>query len=244
MKNEKVLLVEDTVINQMVVNTCLSKQGIGVTIANHGKEALDLIQSKDFQLVLMDLHMPEMDGYESTLKIRSMDDYYFKTVPIILFSATSIIDAQEKEKAVAIGFTDFMNKPFTKSELSCITNTYVRNNKSDNRPLNINFDDYTDNDSEFKRELIELMINDLKELQQSFGIAVSENDYENCRNTCDKVVGTISMLNDKEFTDLIEAFKNQGLEENSIILFNKLSSDIIKSLTYENEMTQHATKNQ
>ncbi|HTJ51580.1 MAG TPA: response regulator [Cyclobacteriaceae bacterium] len=239
MKNEKVLLVEDTIINQMVVNTCLSKQGIGVTIANHGKEALDLIQSKDFHLVLMDLHMPEMDGYESTLKIRSMNDYYFKTVPIILFSATLIIDAEEKEKAVAFGFTDFMNKPFTKNELNCIINKYIRNGKSDNRRLSINFDDYTDNDSEFKQELIKLMINDIKELQQSFAIATEKNDFENFRHTCDKIVGTISMLSDKEFTNLIEALKNQDKKEDSIIHFNKLSCDIIKSLTYENNAISH-----
>jgi len=238
MKSTKILLVEDTIINQMVVSKCLSNRGIGVCIANHGKEALELIQSKEFQIVLMDLHMPEMDGFESTSKIRSMDDSYFKNVPIVLFSATSVLDAKEKADAKAIGITDFMNKPIVLNELDNIINTYVTNKKSDNRPLHINFEDYTDNDSEFKQELIGLMIKDIKELQQSFDMLTLEKDHEIFKNTCHKIVGTISMLNDKEFTNTIEALKIQGSGEDRTILFNRLSCDIIKSLTLESELIQ------
>ena len=123
MDSVKILLVEDNVINQKLANLCLSKWGMGVTIANHGKEALNLIQSRDFQLVLMDLQMPEMDGYESTARIRAMEDPYFKTVPILAFSASSMIDS--REKAMAFGMTDFVNKPLLVEELQDKINTYV-----------------------------------------------------------------------------------------------------------------------
>jgi len=236
MKNVKILLVEDTIINQIVVDKSLSKHGIGVTIANNGKEALELIQSKEFQLVLMDMNMPEMDGYESTQKIRSMNDPYFKTVPIVLFSASAMIDGGEKEKAIAIGITDFVSKPFGADELNSIIKTYIMNKKFDIRPLHINFELYVENDSEFKRELIELMINDLKELQLALNIATTNHNLEFYRNTCHKIVGTLSMLNDKEFSDVIEALKIQDSEEDKIMLFNKLSGDIINSLAHEGEM--------
>jgi len=236
MKNVKILLVEDTIINQIVVDKSLSKQGIGVTIANNGKEALELIQSKEFQLVLMDMNMPEMDGYESTQKIRAMNDPYFKTVPIILFSASAMMDAAEKEKAIAIGITSFVSKPFGADELSCIINTYIMNKSFNNRPLHVNFELYTDNDSEFKKELIELMINDLKELQLALNIATTSHNLEIYRSTCHKIVGTLSMLNDEEFSDIIEALKIQESGEDKIMLFNKVSGDIINSLTYEGEM--------
>jgi len=242
MANSKVLLVEDTIISQLVVKKYLYNRGIGVTIANNGKEALDLILSKDFKLVLMDLHMPEMDGYESTSKIRAMDDAYFKTVPIVLFSATYVLDAKEKANAKTIGITDFMSKPIVPHELDYIILTYMRK-KSANRPLYVNFEDYTDHDSEFKQELIKLMINDVQELQQSFDIAAGKNDYEIFKKTCQKIEGTINMLNDKEFTDTINALKIWYSEDDKLItFFNKLSHDIIESLMLEGKMSKPVVK--
>jgi CheY-like chemotaxis protein len=237
MKNPKILLVEDTIINQIVVDKSLSKQNIGVTIANNGKEALELIITKEFDLVLMDINMPEMDGYESTRKIRSMDDLYFKTVPIILFSASAMMDESEKEKAMAMGITDFVSKPFGADELNSIINTYIMNKKSENRPLNINFELYTENDSEFKKELIELMINDLKELQFSLNLATTSHNLEIYRSTCHKIVGTLTMLNDNEFSDVTEVLKTQDSGGDKIIIFNKLTADIINSLKHEGEMS-------
>ncbi|HEY8934229.1 MAG TPA: response regulator [Cyclobacteriaceae bacterium] len=238
MTNSKILLVEDTILSQMVVKKCLANRGIEVTIANNGKEALELIRNKDFQIVLMDLHMPEMDGYESTSKIRAMDDSYYKSVPIILFSATSVLDAKEKANARTLGITDFMSKPILFDELDCLIHTYIEK-KSDHRPLRVNFENFADNDYEFKQELIKLMINDIRELQQSFDIATIKNNYEIYRNMCQRMEGTINMLNDKEFTDTIDALKckPQSLEKNGIVtLFNKLSNAIIESLTRESKM--------
>jgi CheY-like chemotaxis protein len=111
MKSANVLLVEDNFINQKVVVAFLSKWGHQVTIANDGREALVLVTSKCFQMILMDLQMPEMDGYESTTRIRSMEDPYYKNIPIIAFSASSAITS--KEKAMEFGMTDFINKPLT-----------------------------------------------------------------------------------------------------------------------------------
>src|SRR5258705_10421129 len=104
-----ILLADDNVVNQFVAVKMLQRWGATVTVANHGQEALDLIGSKTFQLILMDLDMPVMDGYESTRRIRAMDGLYFKTIPIIAFSASEITDA--RAKAFHSGMTDFMTKP-------------------------------------------------------------------------------------------------------------------------------------
>jgi CheY-like chemotaxis protein len=123
MRKVNVLLVEDNLINQMVTTGLLRMMGMDVTVANHGGEALSKITDKSFGLVLMDLQMPEMDGFESTNKIRAMEDPYFKNVPIIAFSASYIIDT--KQKAIELGMTDFIDKPFKPEDLKDKIKTYV-----------------------------------------------------------------------------------------------------------------------
>jgi len=235
MASTKILLVEDNAINQLIVSTCLRKWGMMVTVANHGKEALVLIQSRDFQLVLMDLQMPEMDGYESTSKIRSMEDPYFKTVPIISFSASSMIDT--KEKALQYGMTDFIGKPLMMDELRNKIDTYtmhthVKQSSSSFRPLFVDFKLHADDDPDFKLELIELMIGNLSELRSSLELSRKENNPEIYLRACHKVKVSLTLLNDQEFTDAAEELKNPSTQAR-IDLFNKLCDDIIKSLKEE-----------
>jgi CheY-like chemotaxis protein len=123
MRKVSVLLVEDNLINQVVATGLLRMMNIDVTVANHGGEALSKITDKNFELVLMDLQMPEMDGIESTTKIRAMEDPYFKSVPIIAFTASFEIDS--KEKAAELGMTDFIGKPFSIQDLKDKIKTYV-----------------------------------------------------------------------------------------------------------------------
>ena len=241
MTNTKILLVEDNAINQLIVSTCLRKWGMMVTVANHGKEALVLIQSRDFQLVLMDLQMPEMDGYESTSKIRSMEDPYFKTVPIISFSASSLIDT--KEKALKFGMTDFIGKPLMMDELRTKIDTYTMNtpvqSASALRPLFVDFKLHADNDPDFKLELIELMIANLEELKKSFEQSRQENKPDIYQRSCHKVKVSLTLLNDQEFTDITEKLKSGDVSQDKVDLFNKLCDDLMKSLAAEKNTQVH-----
>jgi PAS domain S-box-containing protein len=116
-KGIHVLLVDDNVINQVVAENFLKKWGMTVDVANDGLEALEMIQSKSYTIVLMDLQMPKMDGYEATRQIRSLKeiDSYFTTVPIIALTASAMVDV--KDKVIEIGMNDFITKPFLPEEL-------------------------------------------------------------------------------------------------------------------------------
>lgn len=239
MKNVNVLLVEDNEINQLVASTFLKKWGMGVTIANHGKEALSIIESKNFQLVLMDLQMPEMDGYESTCKIRSMSDNYFKTIPILAFSSSSLI--MSVEKAIQCGMNDFVTKPLMPEDLQSKINKYVMNTtiqqSMGGRPLSVDFDTYTDGDIEFKREIVLLMINNIEELQQALTVVNEQSNTSYFDKACHKVASTLTMLDDPEFMSVISKVKDskvsQEEKKNSIQSLQVMCEGLIISLEKE-----------
>jgi len=105
----------------------------------------------------------------------------------------------------------------------------------DTRPLLVDFEVHVGDSPELKKELIECMIIDMCELQQSLEPAAIKNGFDAYRKTCHKIVGTLSLLNDKELNDGIEALKIQQSDLN-VILLKKLSDDIVKSLTAALEM--------
>ena len=112
--SNKILLVEDNEINQLFVVTLLQKKGYQVDSAENGKIAIEKLKNTNYDLVLMDLHMPEMDGYETTRFIRNSFDEPKNKIPIIALTAAAI--KGEKEKCFAEGMNDYISKPFKSDE--------------------------------------------------------------------------------------------------------------------------------
>jgi CheY-like chemotaxis protein len=107
-----ILLVEDNLINQQVALGILQIQGYSVTVVNNGREALDARAQGDFDLILMDCHMPEMDGFEATMEIREREQSSIgKRVPIIAVTANAM--AQDREECLNAGMDDHLSKPFS-----------------------------------------------------------------------------------------------------------------------------------
>jgi polar amino acid transport system substrate-binding protein len=103
----EILLVEDDEINQQVASEILEYADFHVDIANHGQEALDMLESKTYDCVLMDVHMPVMDGYTATRKIR--EDARFKDLPVLAMTASAM--AEDKARALENGMNDHISKP-------------------------------------------------------------------------------------------------------------------------------------
>jgi len=113
-KGIKVLIVEDNLVNQMLVMQVLKKQGFEMDVAVNGLIALNKYENDDFDIILMDVQMPEMDGYETTQKIRALKTYK-KNIPIIAMTAHTI--KGEFERCIEMGMNDFISKPFDTNEL-------------------------------------------------------------------------------------------------------------------------------
>ena len=106
-----ILLVEDNLINQQVALGILQIQGYNVTVVNNGSEALDAHAQGAFDLILMDCHMPEMDGFEATREIRARERSSGKRMPIVALTANAM--AQDREACLNAGMDDHLSKPFS-----------------------------------------------------------------------------------------------------------------------------------
>ncbi len=118
----QLLLVEDNELNRKYAGTLLNKWQIAYDIAVDGAEAVEKASQKVYDLILMDIQMPVMDGYEATIKIMNTDNPNFNT-PIIALTAGAL--TSQKERALECGMKDFLSKPFTPTQLSSVIQKYA-----------------------------------------------------------------------------------------------------------------------
>ena len=110
-----VLVAEDTPANQKVVFAILKKRGHNVSLANNGREAIDKVQTHPFDVVLMDVQMPTVDGYQATAVIRKLRESSVASIPIIAMTAHAM--KGDAEKCIKVGMNDYISKPIESRRL-------------------------------------------------------------------------------------------------------------------------------
>jgi len=119
----KILLAEDNPINQKVALISLQKWGHSVSLAKTGAEAVEAYRRQRFDLIFMDVQMPEMDGLETTRKIRKLEQKINKRTPIVAMTAHAM--KGDKEKCLQAGMDDYLTKPISNDNLIEKINKYV-----------------------------------------------------------------------------------------------------------------------
>jgi len=114
-KPYRILIVEDNEINSFIAQKFLTNWGIDSQLAENGSIALDMISKNDFDLILMDLEMPVMSGYDATVEIRKLKDPIKSRIPIIALTASAMLDVQTK--IFSLGMNAFILKPFNPGDL-------------------------------------------------------------------------------------------------------------------------------
>ncbi|MEN6356217.1 MAG: response regulator [Armatimonadota bacterium] len=114
-KQLRILLAEDNAVNQKLAVSILEKKGHIVTVANNGREALDELETENFDLVLMDVQMPQMDGIEATTAIREKEKATGAHIPIVAMTAHAM--KGDKERCLESGMDAYVAKPIQSSEL-------------------------------------------------------------------------------------------------------------------------------
>jgi len=111
----QVLLAEDNEVNQMVVQAMLEQLGCTVEIVCNGLQAVEALRSRSFDLVFMDCHMPEMDGYEATRRLRAHEQPLGRRTPIVALTAAAL--AEDRDRCLACGMDDYLTKPVSLPQL-------------------------------------------------------------------------------------------------------------------------------
>ncbi len=119
---QNILIVDDIAKNIQVLGSLLAKEGFAISYATHGNQALEMVAVEDFELILLDIMMPEMDGYEVCRRIKRMPGK--KDIPIIFLTAR--IEKQDIVEGLNAGAVDYITKPFNSSELKARVSTHLQ----------------------------------------------------------------------------------------------------------------------
>ncbi len=158
-----ILLVEDNLVNQRLAVKILQKAGHHVQVASNGRIACEMVREHPFDLILMDVQMPEMDGLEATRQIRARQEH--ARIPIIAMTAHAMTG--DRDRCLAAGMDDYLTKPLKLEELAAalqrwtkttMPQTYLQVDEPVDFPA---LQKLTDGDAEFLRELVELFLADV-----------------------------------------------------------------------------------
>ncbi|MCE1164373.1 MAG: response regulator [Bacteroidetes bacterium] len=123
-KDVNILIAEDNIVNQRLVKELLVRKSYDVTIVENGLKIFDVLENKKFDIILMDIQMPIMDGLEATSIIREIEKGTGKHIPIIGITAYAV--KADKDKCLSAGMDDYMSKPFVKEEFYRMIEKYLQ----------------------------------------------------------------------------------------------------------------------
>ena len=122
----KILLVEDNLMNQKVVMFNLKKLNCDITPVSNGKEALEIFKNNSYDLILMDIMLPEMNGYEITTEIRKFEKLKNIKNPVTIIALTANTYENDKEKCLNVGMNEYLSKPFSAQQLIKLIEKYIQ----------------------------------------------------------------------------------------------------------------------
>jgi two-component system, sensor histidine kinase and response regulator len=122
-----ILLAEDNVVNQTLASRLLAKHGHNVVTTDNGREALERLDQESFDLVLMDVQMPEIDGFEATATLRKKEQATGAHLPVVAMTAHAM--QGDKERCLAAGMDGYVSKPINAKELIAAVHAALENSR-------------------------------------------------------------------------------------------------------------------
>lgn len=220
----KILLVEDNPTNQKLTIKMLEKTGATYDVANNGENALNIIDNKNYDLILMDCQMPILDGYETTKRLRA--NYKYKDIPIIALTA-NVMEADVK-KCIEVGMNDYLAKPLNQEQLFEKIKKYYKEqiiiNETISKSENIDYDawqtiirknkeEYGFDDDTVVDILKDFFNNAIKQVKD-LEMAISSNDFFQIDQIAHSIKGAAGNLRIDSIYELAKTLEFIGKEEN------------------------------
>lgn len=218
MEGARILVVEDHQYNQILVVSILEELDMEVTVAAHGADALDHLRSTEFDLVLMDLQMPVMDGYEATRIIRQE----FKlTTPIVGLSANAY--ETEAERCREAGMNDYISKPFSQDQLlktiqqhigDCKTRGKEEEKAKEESRVDLTLlREHVNQNEALAHRLLEVFVDTMPAELTRLDAAVEERDLEILRNILHQIRPSIKIMASKSINQSLDHLGRQANPE-------------------------------
>ena len=193
-----ILLVEDNLINQHVARTMLKKLGCTVTVANNGLEAVRAIEKSSYDLVFMDIQMPEMDGLEATRAIRSLEKLSGGHVPIVTLTAHAL--ERDRQQCFEAGVDDFLTKPVRREEIlralqrHLVADAVLPQVPVTSPPSGSHMLSLVDEDRELLGHLAGILIESTPKHLAELKVAVASADFARIQEISHKLKGSMAQL--------------------------------------------------
>ena len=239
----RILLVEDNPINQKVAKLTLEKMGAQVVVADNGKLGLDELGKATFNLVIMDIQMPVMNGFEATKHIREMEGAV-RDIPIIAMTASAM--AGEKDKCIAAGMSDFVSKPFTRDDILAAINDCLnpKTQKAEYTPastvemvtIDLRYLRQLQDNDEFISGIIEDFLSSTPDNLELLRNLVKIQDYQKVRELAHKgkqgyqVLGIKEAVLDWDFLEKADERTNKQSIDNAVHRLDAMSREAFKAL--------------
>lgn len=250
LENLEILLVEDNPINQLVTKDLLLEKGAKVEIADNGQIALDILKNKSFDVVLMDMQMPVLDGYETMKIIRDSDNNQLNKIPILALTANAI--HTEIKKCISDGANDYLSKPFKPESLyQKICGILKPTNQVVKQADQFELDEHLDLKTleMFTNGKPELMESTMRELKNSFNAdlislknALESENEQMVRSIAHKIKPNFLLIGINKIGQLCKEIENEASSEELIkktkILLEAMPIIIaeINDFTYKNSL--------
>lgn len=223
----RVLLVDDIDSNRIVVMNILRRFSMRIDTASNGLEAIEQLKNNDYDIILMDLAMPEMDGVTATGIIRKEFDSPKKDVPIIALTASLV--QESNERVFNAGMNACISKPVSGKELLDVIGKFTGSvqdgtpggqtgNGSEGYVADNHFDltylfEVSQGDKKFAAELIENFIKNTPPILETIKQKLEQQDIEGCRKSCHKLKPVLSYMGLKQITPIFGKFHENLLKE-------------------------------
>lgn len=208
----KILLVEDHELNRQLAFRLISDFGFEVQVSHNGKDAIERLKNHRYDIILMDLQMPEVDGYAATAYIRERLNINTPIVAVTAHSAKG-----EREKCLQLGMNDYLTKPYRAQELY---NVIVRNTQKEYEARNATTVQISDDqplkalaagDRKFELEILDLMIKGIPEDIDHLHHAYSVRDTENTRGVAHRLKSTFALAGLNALSEAAESIQIQAI---------------------------------
>ena len=190
----KALIAEDNGMNQQLIAHLMRSWAIDFKIVNNGLEAVEEVKKNGYSIVLMDIQMPEMDGYTATSIIRKELQ---KDIPIIAMTAHAMIG--EREKCLQLGMNDYVSKPLKETVLYNVIARHAQQHRTQTASSASHIDlqylhQLSGNDAEFEKQILEQFLQQLPEELNHLKAAVEARDFASIRRVAHSLKSTIGYV--------------------------------------------------